>query len=333
MVNYQVVHSTVGRCRIRVPCLLNESEYLSKLLYLVEQLNFITKIHINPTASSIVFDYEVADEAMVVDCPHFPDDQSTDIAVKKLVDVIEQAQTLDITLVPQLILTPCPTLNWCRSDNSLVPLQNQEMLKLEEATGEVVGGALGEAVGGVVGEVVGGLLLGPVGVVMGECIGSCVGEVVGAEVGKEIVDAMDQINVASEQCVTQQQEMLINLEAAAGEKIGGAVGEAVGGLLLGPVGVAMGECIGACVGEVVGAEVGKEVVDAVEHVGAPQSAAQQQEILMQLEAAASEKIGAVAGQAVGGVMLGVAGTIVGGCMGKIIENVADQHPVAAQQLV
>jgi len=55
--------------------------------------------------------------------------------------------------------------------------------------------------------------------------------------------------------------------------------------------------------------------------------------LIQLEAAASEKIGAVAGQAVGGVMLGVAGTIVGGCMGKIIENVADQHPVEAQQLV
>ncbi len=55
------------------------------------------------------------------------------------------------------------------------------------------------------------------------------------------------------------------------------LGEAVGGLLLGPVGVVMGECIGSCVGEVVGAEVGKEVADAVEHVGAPQSAAQQQE--------------------------------------------------------
>lgn len=56
--NYQVVHNTTGRCRIRVPQVANDPEYATKLKWLVESLDFVTSVRINPAASSLIVSYD-----------------------------------------------------------------------------------------------------------------------------------------------------------------------------------------------------------------------------------------------------------------------------------
>ncbi len=56
--NYQIVHAIEGRIRIRIPLLAQETNYNSKLQSLVESLNFVTEVRINPQAESIVVTYK-----------------------------------------------------------------------------------------------------------------------------------------------------------------------------------------------------------------------------------------------------------------------------------
>ena len=70
----QVIHSTEGRLRIRVPFIADNSEYADKLNWLVESLNFVTSVRINPAARSLIVTYEtnfvseVVAEAELLDC-------------------------------------------------------------------------------------------------------------------------------------------------------------------------------------------------------------------------------------------------------------------------
>jgi cation transport ATPase len=57
---YQVVHSTLGRCRIRVPRLADDLEFAQNLNRLVESLQFVTEVRINPAASSLIVNYKVS---------------------------------------------------------------------------------------------------------------------------------------------------------------------------------------------------------------------------------------------------------------------------------
>jgi len=86
-VEYQVAHTTVGRIRIHVPRLANDPEYAIKLQHLVESLNFVISLRINPKASSVVVNYD-ADAARLA------------TALSALVDAIQQARTTDIPLIP-----------------------------------------------------------------------------------------------------------------------------------------------------------------------------------------------------------------------------------------
>lgn len=56
--NYQIVHSIVGRLRIRIPQLAHDVEFASRLGGLVESLAGVTQVRINPVASSIVVHYQ-----------------------------------------------------------------------------------------------------------------------------------------------------------------------------------------------------------------------------------------------------------------------------------
>jgi heavy metal translocating P-type ATPase len=58
--NYQVVHTTTGRCRIRIPQLAKDADYASQLNRLVESLDFVTTVRINPAASSLIVTYEAS---------------------------------------------------------------------------------------------------------------------------------------------------------------------------------------------------------------------------------------------------------------------------------
>lgn len=83
--NYQVIHSSLGRCRIRVPQVASDSEYASKLHWLVKSLDFVTDIRINPAASSLVVNYDT-------------DFVSTAAAQEKIINCIQQASLVEIPL-------------------------------------------------------------------------------------------------------------------------------------------------------------------------------------------------------------------------------------------
>lgn len=56
--DYQVIHTTPGRLRIRIPLLATTPEYAGSLQAAVESLNFVTSVRINPAASSVVVQYD-----------------------------------------------------------------------------------------------------------------------------------------------------------------------------------------------------------------------------------------------------------------------------------
>lgn len=86
-VEYQVVHTTVGRIRIQVPRLANDPEYARKLQHLVKSLNFVISLRLNTSASSIVVNYDTCLDPLAT-------------VQSALVDAIQQALTRDIPLVP-----------------------------------------------------------------------------------------------------------------------------------------------------------------------------------------------------------------------------------------
>lgn len=86
-IHYQVVHWTTGRFRIRILRLSYDSEYASKLKYLVESLDFVTSIQLNPAASSLVVNYNHEANAVALT-----------IVQEKLFVAIQEAPFVDIPI-------------------------------------------------------------------------------------------------------------------------------------------------------------------------------------------------------------------------------------------
>ncbi|MGK7873997.1 MAG: heavy metal translocating P-type ATPase [Xenococcaceae cyanobacterium] len=93
--HYQIVHSTAGRFRIRVPQLATDSEYASKLNRLVNSYNFVTHVRINPNARSLIVNYDTS----AVDTATAQDKIFSSIENANIVE-ISPLQTLEETEVP-----------------------------------------------------------------------------------------------------------------------------------------------------------------------------------------------------------------------------------------
>jgi hypothetical protein len=65
-INYQVVHLIPGRMRLRIPKVAYDSKYASQLNELIESLDFVTSVRINPGASSLVVKYKYQDNAVAL---------------------------------------------------------------------------------------------------------------------------------------------------------------------------------------------------------------------------------------------------------------------------
>ncbi len=89
--DYQLIHTTAGRFRFRIPQLAYAPEYTSRLQQLVESLNFVISVRINAASGSLVIKYD-SDEASVA------------TAQEAVVRAIQEAQTTD-----SLILLPKET--------------------------------------------------------------------------------------------------------------------------------------------------------------------------------------------------------------------------------
>jgi heavy metal translocating P-type ATPase len=86
-IHYQIVHWMPGRFRIRIPRLVRDEEYGLKLKYLVESLNFVTGVRLNPSASSLVVEYR-----------HEPTAVAIATIQEKLFRLIQEAPTAKVDL-------------------------------------------------------------------------------------------------------------------------------------------------------------------------------------------------------------------------------------------
>jgi len=266
-IEYQVVHTTLGRIRLSIPRLRRDSEYASQLKQLVESFNFCINVRLNPAASSIIIDYEAS--------------AISDLVVQEhLCTCIQQACKTIHTTDP----TPAtPNHSDARlsdqknSEHCNQGAQNQEAA-IEEKVGELVGSKFGEVVGETVGQAVGGLLLGVGGAAIGADIGALLGESLGEECGGAVVHATaDHEGKKTNLTPLSPQEVVLEVEHEAqhlvdklvglgvGECIGEIVGETVGGMLLGAPGMLIGAEIGACLGGELGEEIAETMEHALEH--------------------------------------------------------------------
>jgi cation transport ATPase len=90
---YQVVHSTLGRYRIRVPKLASDTEFSSNLKALVESFAFVTEVRINEAASSLIVGYKTS---AISDA----------IALEKVVSCLYQAEGVEFPLAETEVEEP-----------------------------------------------------------------------------------------------------------------------------------------------------------------------------------------------------------------------------------
>ncbi|MGV0027525.1 P-type ATPase [Phormidesmis priestleyi] len=111
--NYQVVHSTVGRFRFRVPQLAWDAEFANQLNGFVQSLESVTQVRINPAAASLIVCYKTSPPETIRDaiatCIHKISDRSS-VAAIPLCDE-DDAKTLDLEPETTLDLEP-ETNHW-----------------------------------------------------------------------------------------------------------------------------------------------------------------------------------------------------------------------------
>lgn len=57
-IDYQIIHTTSGRFRIKIPRLSKDVEYTNQLIWLIESFDFIINVRINPAAESLIIHYQ-----------------------------------------------------------------------------------------------------------------------------------------------------------------------------------------------------------------------------------------------------------------------------------
>ncbi|MBV9387231.1 MAG: hypothetical protein JOZ78_12480 [Chroococcidiopsidaceae cyanobacterium CP_BM_ER_R8_30] len=96
--SYQVIHSSLGRYRIRVPQVAIDSEYATKIYWLVKSLDFVTGVRINPVASSVIVNYDA-------------DVVSTAVAQENVINCIQQANSAEIPVALATIEQEVPQVD------------------------------------------------------------------------------------------------------------------------------------------------------------------------------------------------------------------------------
>ena len=158
-IDYQIIHATPGRIRISFPQLKQDSECASQIEQLINSLDFVVRVRLNPLASSIAIRYEangISEEA-----------------------VVEQIASCFRQVVQ--------TINIYQQNQKYLKVLDAKVEKAEEElAGKVGGEAIGEIVGGVIGEV----LLGHVGGTIGSHVMGKVGGLIGVSINSEMADVM-----------------------------------------------------------------------------------------------------------------------------------------------
>jgi heavy metal translocating P-type ATPase len=98
-IDYEIVHITQERFRIRIPRLADDPEYASSLIWLIESFDFVVSVRINQPSSSLIVYYEA--------------DVSLTTVQKSLLNSIQQASVVDLPPGTVPIKTePRPEIDW-----------------------------------------------------------------------------------------------------------------------------------------------------------------------------------------------------------------------------
>jgi heavy metal translocating P-type ATPase len=98
-IDYEIIHITQERFRIRIPRLADDLEYASSLTWLIESFDFVVSVRINQPSSSLIVYYE-------------PDVSLTTVQ-KSLLNSIQQASVVDLPPGTVPIKTePRPEIDW-----------------------------------------------------------------------------------------------------------------------------------------------------------------------------------------------------------------------------
>ncbi|MCP6760290.1 MAG: heavy metal translocating P-type ATPase [Fischerella sp. CENA71] len=99
-IDYQIIHTTSGRFRIKIPRLSRDLEYTNQLIWLIESFDFIISVRINPAAESLIIHYQ---ENLV----------SSTTVKESLLMIIQQAAIAEIST--EIVGTQTefqPTIDW-----------------------------------------------------------------------------------------------------------------------------------------------------------------------------------------------------------------------------
>jgi heavy metal translocating P-type ATPase len=96
---YQVIHTVEGRWRIRVPRVIDDSEYASKLKQLFDAFEFAVYIRVNYLVGSIVIEYDA--------CAIAPNQLQ-----EKISTAIQQAYVIELPVVTSKQIDQRPEIDW-----------------------------------------------------------------------------------------------------------------------------------------------------------------------------------------------------------------------------
>ncbi len=173
--NYHVVHTSPGRIRISVPQLNNDWEYTNKLEQLLNSLDFVVRVRLNPSAYSIAIRYEasaISDQTFL----------------EQIATCFQQAVVTNINQHNQKFTKASDT----KADSVSEALAGTpaSALASTQSSENLAGKIGGEVVGGIVGGVIGQLLLGPIGERIASEVMGRAGGLIGESVSKEIADVV-----------------------------------------------------------------------------------------------------------------------------------------------
>ena len=163
--NYHIVHTSPGRIRISVPQLNNDWEYANKLEQLLNSLDFVVRVRLNPSAYSIAIRYDVSAIS----------DQTF---MEQIATCFQQAVVTNINQHNQ---------NFTKASDTKA---DSEALASTRSSENLAGKIGGEVVGGIVGGFIGQLLLGPIGERIASELMGRAGGLIGESVSKEIADVV-----------------------------------------------------------------------------------------------------------------------------------------------
>lgn len=175
-IDYKIIHSLPGRIRISVPKIKNNWEYAAQLEESLNSLDFVVRVRLNHTASSVAIRYQVGE-------------LSNQVVVEKITNCFEELTSTNL-----------------QQDNDKYFLEKKAEDNFEDNI--AIAKFSGELVGEVVGEVIGHALLGSLGASVVSGVMGKAGEMLGETVSHEIDDVVGLIEHLENQVTGNQNKLL-----------------------------------------------------------------------------------------------------------------------------